>query len=110
MQAVSGKTAVALLKELEQYEAECDAKVAEGKMTEEKASKRKGIAERSAPRSVRHSRPRQKVRTRRHGPRLPRLRVWRRWIRRVSKLPNHGGHLRRVLLLPTLQQPSHAMR
>ena len=45
MQAVSGKTAVALLKELEQYEAECDAKVAEGKMTEEKASKRKGIAE-----------------------------------------------------------------
>ena len=36
---------MALLKELEQYEAECDAKVAEGKMTEEKASKRKGIAE-----------------------------------------------------------------
>ena len=45
MQAAQGKTAVTLLMELETYEAECDAKVAAGTMTEDKANKRKAIAE-----------------------------------------------------------------
>ena len=110
MQAVSGKTAVALLKELEQYEAECDAKVAEGKMTEEKASKRKGIAEKVCTAQCAALEAEAKGANKAARSKAPKLRVWRWWIRRVSKLPNHGGHLRRVLLLPTLQQPSHAMR